>query len=98
MHRLLAEYRQTLLLQQSLHTNSMSTPNLAASQELHTTAAAAAGSNGFSNGNYTPAVATATDTAPQSFEEGCCLQRTNAQRRIESHGLSGSSHEYVHPF
>ncbi|KAL5963655.1 Tyrosine-protein phosphatase non-receptor type 14 [Taenia solium] len=94
VHRLLAEYRQTLLLQQSLHTNSMSTPNLAASQELHTTAAtAAAGSNGFSNGNYTPAVATATDTAPQSFEDGCCLQRANAQRRTESHGLSGSSHD-----
>uniref|UniRef100_A0A0V0J613 Uncharacterized protein n=1 Tax=Schistocephalus solidus TaxID=70667 RepID=A0A0V0J613_SCHSO len=34
VHRLLAEYRQTLLLQQSLHANSVSTPNLTASQEL----------------------------------------------------------------
>ncbi|CAH8873125.1 unnamed protein product [Trichobilharzia szidati] len=33
-HRLLAEYRQVLLHQQSLHTNSVSTPNLSASQEL----------------------------------------------------------------
>ncbi|CAH8565038.1 unnamed protein product [Schistosoma turkestanicum] len=33
-HRLLAEYRQILLQQQSLHTNSVSTPNLSASQEL----------------------------------------------------------------
>nr|VZI39180.1 unnamed protein product [Spirometra erinaceieuropaei] len=37
VHRLLAEYRQTLLLQQSLHANSVSTPNLTASQELRTT-------------------------------------------------------------
>ncbi|KAK4475242.1 hypothetical protein MN116_002317 [Schistosoma mekongi] len=34
-HRLLAEYRQVLLQQQSLHANSVSTPNLSASQELH---------------------------------------------------------------
>ncbi|CAH8661579.1 unnamed protein product [Schistosoma curassoni] len=33
-HRLLAEYRQALLQQQCLHTNSVSTPNLTASQEL----------------------------------------------------------------
>ncbi|KAA3677514.1 uncharacterized protein DEA37_0014178 [Paragonimus westermani] len=33
-HRLLVEYRQVLLQQQSLHTNSVSTPNLTASQEL----------------------------------------------------------------
>ncbi|CAH8680691.1 unnamed protein product [Schistosoma rodhaini] len=33
-HRLLAEYRQALLQQQCLHTNSVSTPNLSASQEL----------------------------------------------------------------
>ncbi|KAF5402310.1 hypothetical protein PHET_04241 [Paragonimus heterotremus] len=33
-HRLLIEYRQVLLQQQSLHTNSVSTPNLTASQEL----------------------------------------------------------------
>ncbi|TPP42935.1 Tyrosine protein phosphatase non receptor type [Fasciola gigantica] len=33
-HRLLAEYRQALLQQHSLHTNSVSTPNLTASQEL----------------------------------------------------------------
>ncbi|CAH8631892.1 unnamed protein product [Heterobilharzia americana] len=33
-HRLLAEYRQVLLQQQSLHANSVSTPNLSASQEL----------------------------------------------------------------
>lgn len=93
VHRLLAEYRQTLLLQQSLHTNSMSTPNLAASQELHTTTAAATGFNDFTNGSYTATVATANDTAPQAFEEGCRLQRTNAQRRTESHGLSNSSHD-----
>ncbi|KER21928.1 hypothetical protein T265_09860 [Opisthorchis viverrini] len=33
-HRLLAEYRLALLQQQTLHTNSVSTPNLTASQEL----------------------------------------------------------------
>ncbi|CAH8631802.1 unnamed protein product [Dicrocoelium dendriticum] len=33
-HRLLVEYRLALLQQQSLHTNSVSTPNLTASQEL----------------------------------------------------------------
>ena len=92
MHRLLAEYRQTLLLQQSLHTNSMSTPNLAASQELHT-----ANPNGFSNGSNpaAAAIASAGGTVPQSFEEGCCIHRASAQRRNESHGPGGSCHEYV---
>ena len=90
MHRLLAEYRQTLLLQQSLHTNSMSTPNLAASQELN-----APNSNGFSNGNCNPATVTLAAAAPHTFEESCCLHRTGAQRRTESHGPGGSCHEYV---
>ncbi|KAM7542191.1 hypothetical protein Aperf_G00000001772 [Anoplocephala perfoliata] len=94
VHRLLAEYRQTLLLQQSLHANSMSTPNLAASQELHASVATnSGGSNGFTNGNYTTALANTSGISGQQFEGGCCLQRATAQRRNESYGPGGSCHD-----
>ncbi len=83
MHRLLAEYRQTLLLQQSLHANSMSTPNLAASQELHAAGNSGGGQQGGSNNATSNAL-----SPPHSFEETsvvinhdkCYLQRTNARR------------------
>uniref|UniRef100_A0A5K3F6T0 protein-tyrosine-phosphatase n=2 Tax=Mesocestoides corti TaxID=53468 RepID=A0A5K3F6T0_MESCO len=81
VHRLLAEYRQTLLLQQSLHTNSMSTPNLAASQELNTASSANGPSNSGNGGG---------GVAAQSFGANCCHQRCNAQRRTESREPSGS--------
>ncbi|VDO04359.1 unnamed protein product, partial [Rodentolepis nana] len=92
VHRLLAEYRQTLLLQQSLHANSMSTPNLAASQELHTSATnnSSGGSNVFTNGNYSN---TGMNTSGQQAEGGGCPQRTHTQRRNESYGPRGSCHD-----
>lgn len=74
----------------------MSTPNLAASQELHTPAATnSGGSNGFTNGNYTTALVYASGVSGQQFEGGCCLQRASAQRRNESYGPGGSCHELV---